>query len=308
MFVSFTLFHQSSLPSWFLKKVSLLLASAGVEGEVQQLSSQKGCHVWRWHWSVGTSGIDEFARQKLQNQLQALVSSSLATGTFDYVMREGALQPAIKLALFDMDSTLIQAEVMDALAQQAGVGEAVSAITASAMAGEIDFIQSFQQRLDLLRGFSAAKLDTIYNSIELMPGAERLMKNLVKQGVHCVIVSGGFTYFAKRFAHRLGMQAYYANELGVIDGQLTGQAVMPIVDDKQKLALLTTLCQQHGWPIAHTLAVGDGANDLPMLTAAGMGVAFHAKPIVQQQAPHSIQHFGLDALLHVLGWHDDALV
>jgi phosphoserine phosphatase len=229
-------------------------------------------------------------------------------GLADYVLYEGAQAPQIKLAVFDMDSTLIQAEVMDQLAYAAGIGEQVAAITASAMRGEIDFQESFKRRLGLLKGFECNDLQAIYDQIELMPGAERLMRNLLKQGVHCVILSGGFSYFADRFAARLGMQEAYSNPLEQQANRLTGGISVPILDADRKLELLTAISQRHGWQREQTLAVGDGANDLPMLAAAGLGVAFHAKPLVIAQAAHHVSHFGLDALLYVLGMADKDLI
>jgi phosphoserine phosphatase len=197
---------------------------------------------------------------------------------------------------------------MDQLAYAAGIGDQVAAITARCMAGELDFQQSFRQRLGLLAGFSTTGLETIYNSIELMPGAERLMRNLVARGVHCVILSGGFSYFANRFAQRLGMQEAYSNPLEQCEDRLTGSISVRILDAERKLELLQQLTRQQGLQPWQTIAVGDGANDLPMLLGAGLGVAFHAKPLVQQQAQHRISQFGLDTLLYVMGYGDDELL
>nr|MCS5558410.1 phosphoserine phosphatase SerB [Oceanospirillaceae bacterium] len=195
-----------------------------------------------------------------------------------------------------MDSTLIQAEVMDELAYAAGIGPKVAAITASAMAGEIDFTQSFEQRLALLEGFDIDQLDAIYHTIELMPGAEKLMQQLQAKGIYCAILSGGFSYFADRLAQRLGMQQAFSNPLEQHEGKLTGQISVPILDANQKVTLLEQLRTELGLSMGQCLAVGDGANDLPMLNSAGLGVAFHAKLLVKQQAPQQISHFDLDVL------------
>lgn len=298
MFASLTLLHKNPA---FPQAVADLLESFGVQSRPTQLAQASECNVWQWQMA---KAVPEAAKAKLASLLAADKGQGLA----DYVLYEGEQAPQIKLAVFDMDSTLIQAEVMDQLAFTAGIGEQISAITASAMRGEIDFQESFERRLGLLEGFDCAVLDEIYDGIELMPGAERLMTNLVKQGVYCVILSGGFSYFADRFAARLGMQEAHSNPLEQIDGKLTGKISVRLLDAERKLELLTEIRQQHGWPVEQTMAVGDGANDLPMLGAAGLGMAFHAKPLVIEQAPHHVSHFGLDALLYVMGLSDADLV
>ncbi|MFQ3303848.1 MAG: phosphoserine phosphatase, partial [Oceanospirillaceae bacterium] len=191
------------------------------------------------------------------------------------------------------------AEVMDELAYAMGIGPQVALITASSMAGELDFEQSFRQRLALLKGFDTAQLSAINQALELMPGAEQLMKGLQKQGVYCAILSGGFSYFADDLAHRLGMQQAFSNSLEEVDGKLTGQVTGVILDAAKKVELLEQLRKTLGLSLSQCLAVGDGANDLPMLNKAGLGVAFHGKPLVRQQAPHQINNFDLDTLLHL---------
>jgi phosphoserine phosphatase len=188
---------------------------------------------------------------------------------------------------------------MDELAYAMGIGPQVALITASSMAGELDFEQSFRQRLALLKGFDTAQLSAINQALELMPGAEQLMKGLQKQGVYCAILSGGFSYFADDLAHRLGMQQAFSNSLEEVDGKLTGQVTGVILDAAKKVELLEQLRKTLGLSLSQCLAVGDGANDLPMLNKAGLGVAFHGKPLVRQQAPHQINNFDLDTLLHL---------
>jgi len=298
MFASLTLLHKNPA---YPQAVADLLASTGVQSQPTQLAQASECNAWQWQMAAA---VPEDTKAKLAS----LLASDKEQGVTDYVLYEGEQAPEIKLAVFDMDSTLIQAEVMDQLAFTAGIGEQISAITASAMRGEIDFQESFKRRLGLLKGFDCTTLEEIYNSIELMPGAERLMRNLVKQGVRCVILSGGFSFFADRFAARLGMQEAHSNPLEQVGGKLTGDISVRILDAERKLELLTEIRQQHGWPVEQTMAVGDGANDLPMLGAAGLGVAFHAKPLVIEQAPHHVSHFGLDGLLYVMGLSDADLV
>jgi len=221
--------------------------------------------------------------------------------TVDYVL-QSSQQPIenIKLAVFDMDSTLIQAEVMDELAYAMGIGPQVALITARSMAGELDFEQSFRQRLALLKGFTTNQLATINQSLELMPGAQQLMQGLQERGVYCAILSGGFSYFADRLALRLGMQEAFSNPLEEVEGKLTGQVTGPVLDASSKVHLMHQLQKSLGLSIHQCLAVGDGANDLPMLNAAGLGVAFHGKPLVRQQAPHQLNQVDLGALLHLV--------
>ncbi|MFP8968600.1 phosphoserine phosphatase SerB [Pokkaliibacter sp. CJK22405] len=202
-----------------------------------------------------------------------------------------------KLACFDMDSTLIQAEVIDELAKEAGIGEQVAAITEEAMQGKIDFRESFTRRMALLKGLDLEVLDAVYHRIRLMDGAEELFAGLSSRGVRTAILSGGFTYFANRLKQRLGIDEIHANVLDEANGILTGEVVEPIVDAAMKAQRLQEICERKGFELAATMAVGDGANDLKMLAVAGVGVAFRAKPLVRAQADYALQHCGLDALL-----------
>ena len=207
----------------------------------------------------------------------------------------------IKLAVFDMDSTIIQCEVIDELATRAGVGEQVAAITERAMRGELDFSQSFSERLGLLRNLDASTAVEIAKSLPYTDGARELMTTLRARGVRTVIISGGFSLFAHHVAIELGMDEYFANTLEVVDGLLTGVAIPPIVNSDYKEAKLREIADSMGISLRQTLAVGDGANDLKMLSAAGIGVAYRAKPVVRALARYQISTVGLDGVLYFMG-------
>ena len=209
-----------------------------------------------------------------------------------------------RLVAFDMDSTLIQTEVIDELAEAAGVGERVSAITEAAMNGELDFEQSLVQRVALLEGLDEGVLSKIAERLPIMPGAERLIRTLRSLGYRTAILSGGFTYFGEHLKEQLGIDYVYANELEIKNGKLTGRVTGPVVDGARKAALLRELAERENLRLEQTIAVGDGANDLPMLDAAGLGIAFHAKPKVRASAEQVISNLGLDGILYLIGMSD----
>ena len=212
-----------------------------------------------------------------------------------------------RLICFDMDSTLIETEVIDELAIRAGVGEQVKAITERAMRGEIDFTESFTRRVALLKGLDESVMQEIAESLPITEGVDRLMYVLKKYGYKIAILSGGFTYFGQYLQKKYGIDYVYANNLEIVDGKLTGRYVGDIVDGKRKAELLQLIAQVENVDIAQTIAVGDGANDLPMLSVAGLGIAFHAKPKVKANAKQSINTIGLDGVLYFLGFKDSYL-
>lgn len=212
-----------------------------------------------------------------------------------------------RLIVFDMDSTLIQCEVMDELADVAGVGDEVARITEAAMRGEIPFNESFERRLATLSGLDASVLPEIAARLPITEGAERLIGNLKRLGYKIGILSGGFAYFAEQLKARFDLDCVSANELDIVDGRLTGKVRGEIVNGEKKAALLRNMAAELGIDMRQTIAVGDGANDLPMLSIAGLGVAFHAKPVVRESARHSISTLGLDSILYLLGVRDREL-
>jgi len=243
-------------------------------------------------------------RQEMQQKFLEL-SSSL---NFDISFQEESMFRRMRrLICFDMDSTLIQTEVIDELAEKAGVGEKVRAITESAMHGEIDFTESFRQRVKLLKGLDERVLKEIAENLPITEGLGRLMKVLQRVGFKTAILSGGFTYFGHYLQEKYGFDYMYANELEIVNGKLTGNYLGDVVDGKRKAELLRLIAQVEKIDIRQTVAVGDGANDLPMLGIAGLGIAFHAKPKVKQTAEQSLSSVGIDGILYFLGYKDSML-
>ncbi|WP_297187549.1 phosphoserine phosphatase SerB [uncultured Porticoccus sp.] len=209
-----------------------------------------------------------------------------------------------RLVVFDMDSTLIEAEVIDELAKEAGVGDQVAAITDAAMRGELDFKASFAERMWLLRGLDESVLAAVAARLKLTEGAENLMSTLRLLGYRTAILSGGFDYFARHIQEQLGIDYIYANHLEVVDGQVTGRVCGEVVDGQRKAQLLREIAARENISLEQVIAVGDGANDLPMLSIAGLGIAFRAKPLVKATAKQSISKLGLDGILYLMGLSD----
>ena len=223
------------------------------------------------------------------------------------VQEDNAYRRNRRLVCFDMDSTLIEQEVIDELALEAGVGEQVAEITERAMQGELDFQQSFRARVALLKGLDASVLPKIAERLTITEGAERLISTLKALGYKTAILSGGFQYFAEYLQAKLGIDEVHANVLDVQDGVVTGEVKGVIVDGARKAELLRELANKLGISLEQAMAVGDGANDLPMLAIAGLGVAYRAKPLVRQNANQAISSVGLDGVLYLLGMHDKDL-
>ena len=236
-------------------------------------------------------------REALQNALLSLPKSGLDIS----FQKDDIYRRSRRLICFDMDSTLVHTECIDELAARAGVGEQVKAITARAMRGEIDFTESFTQRVALLKGLDVGVMEEIAHNLPFNEGLERMMKILKMVGYKTAILSGGFTFFGKYLQQKFGFDYVYANELEIVDGKLTGKYVGDVVDGRRKAELLRLLCQVENINLAQSVAVGDGANDLPMLSLAGLGIAYHAKPKVQANAQQNITSIGLDGILYFLG-------
>lgn len=244
-------------------------------------------------------------RTAMQRSLMELAASL----DFDISLQEDNMyRRCRRLICFDMDSTLIRTEVIDELADRAGVGEKVRAITESAMRGEIDFKESFTRRVALLKGLDVSVMEDIAHNLPITEGVERLMRVLKRSGYKTAILSGGFTYFGNYLKQKFGFDYVYANDLEIDEnGKLTGRYLGDIVDGQRKKELLRLLAQVENIDIEQTIAVGDGANDLPMLSESGLGIAFHAKPKVKASASQSISTIGIDGVLYFLGFKDSYL-
>jgi phosphoserine phosphatase len=237
-----------------------------------------------------------------EGQLQTALAGVAAAERVDVALEDYSLERRAKrLIVFDVDSTLVQGEVIEMLAERVGARDAVAAITEAAMRGEMDFAESLRQRVATLAGLPASVLDDIADELELTPGARTTLRTLRRLGFHCGVVSGGFRQVIEPLAHELMLDFVAANELEVVDGVLTGRLVGPIIDRPGKAKALRDFAQQAGVPMEQTVAVGDGANDIDMLAAAGLGVAFNAKPALREVADASLSHPYLDTVLFILG-------
>lgn len=236
--------------------------------------------------------------EALRNDLLAVADSLPADLA---VHREGLGRRAARLVVLDVDSTLIQDEVIELVARHAGTEDEVRAVTERAMAGELDFTESLHARVATLAGLDASVLDDVHEQVRFTPGARTFIRTLHRLGFHTAIVSGGFTAITDKLAAELGIGHAYANTLEVVDGKLTGKVIGDVVDRAGKAAILRRIAEEHGVALDQVVAVGDGANDLDMLNAAGLGVAFNAKPVVQEAADTALNVPYLDAILFVLG-------
>jgi phosphoserine phosphatase len=294
--------------------VLTVLAEAPSEGKLAKLHdlvSQQGFTLERSRPLTMTDGeltCIEYVIAGLPGRLDVLRAVLLelsGSSAMDVAIRaESHDFRHFRLAAFDMDSTLIEAEVIDELAKEVGVGEQVAEITAAAMRGELDFQQSFRKRVALLKGLHESRVEAVAERILLTNGAERLFRVFKRLGIKTAVCSGGFTFMGERLRQRLGIDHVHANELEIKVGVVTGEVSREIVDGNRKAELLKQLAADERISLDQVIAVGDGANDLPMINLAGMGVAFRAKPIVRAAAKYSLSLGGIDVLLYLIGLDD----
>ncbi len=278
-----------------IEKISRLSKRVRLDEDAED---QRGCV----EFSVLGTPSDRLAMREALMQVTQSEEVDIAMQADDMYRRNR------RLVVFDMDSTLIQCEVIDELAKLAGVGEKVSEITERAMQGELDFQSSFTERVALLKGLPEAEAQAFADRLPLSDGAERLIATLRQLGFTTAICSGGFTLFGEKLKERLGIDYVFANELEIEDGMVTGRVVHPIVDGERKAKLMRQIAEEEGLSLQQVIAVGDGANDLPMIQAAGLGIAFRAKPVVRERADQNISALGLDGILYLIGVRDRDLL
>jgi len=297
-----------SLTAGHLAAVSGVIVKAGLNiDRIDRLSGRAPVAVGQGRMCVELSASGNLAQEDaMRAELMALTHTLDVDVAFQH---DNVYRRNRRLVAFDMDSTLIRTEIIDELAKLAGVGAQVSAITEAAMRGELDFQASFRQRVSLLKGLPASALEQVVATVPLMDGAERLTATLRRLGYKTAILSGGFTFVGRELQRRLGIDHLHANELDIVDGLVTGEIRTEIVDGARKAHYLAEIARSEGLTMEQVIAVGDGANDLPMLRLAGLGIAFRAKPLVRQGARQAISTMGLDGILYLLGVRDrEALV
>lgn len=268
-------------------------AIASGDGNIDRIFRLSRYPVIAYELAITDGDIDVMRR--------ALVDVAARTPVDIAIQAEGLSRRARRLVVLDVDSTLIQNEMIDLLAEEAGVVDQVASITRQAMEGELDFEEALRQRVKLLAGLEVSSIDRVWERIVLTPGARTFVATLKKLGMTVGVVSGGFTVFTDRLQERLGLDHAEANELEISDGRLTGELVGRIVDRRRKAEILQEMCDRYGVPVEQSVAVGDGANDLDLLAAAGLGVAFNAKPVLRDAADTTLNVPYLDAALFLLG-------
>lgn len=278
---------QTPIPAEFDHSVTLVLKNLGASvDQVKQSGVRRTYEV---------SSSTELSWELLKESLISLTQKHRIDFSFNSHARD------VKLMVFDMDSTLIDAEVIDEMGKVLGIGSKIAAITERAMNGELNFDQSLVERVALLKGMPTSQMEVIYQSLKVNPGVSELMQKVSAMGIKTIIISGGFNYFAESVKTKLGMTQAYANELEFSDGKLTGKVLGNIINAASKSEILTKIAQENNFALHQVVAVGDGANDLLMLNAAGMGVAWHAKEKVKQAVPHHISFGPMTNLLFFLG-------
>jgi len=291
-----------------MELVATLIAAPNAEispALLEKIVKQTAPKSARTAWLAEGEAVDIFGEGIKADEWRAGVVSCIASEPIDVIVQPAATRRK-KLLAADMESTIIQQELLDELAGQIGVRDQVAQITARAMNGEIDFGAALRERVALLTGKPVTLLENAAKLITLMPGAATLVATMKKHGAAAWLITGGFSYFAKPVAAQLGFDQSYANELMVKDGVITGQAGEPILDRNRKKVLLEQACRELKLSLAETVSVGDGSNDIPMLNASnaggGLGIAYHAKPKVQEEVVHRISHADLTALLYAQGY------
>ena len=304
----------SSEPKFILNVVSTNIIPVAFLRDIAKTFSEQSVNIHR----IDTIDPNEFSAleittsiaknvhwDQLKEKLIAISNTYQVDAAF---IRDDVWRRNKRLIVFDMDSTLIQTEVIDEMAIVQGVGDQVKKITEQAMNGELDFNQSLQERVKLLKGMEEEKLHQILEKLEFTTGAEKFIKTVKSLGYKVAVISGGFTFFAEALKTKLGLDYAFANELEIVDGKLTGKVKGTIVNAEQKATLLKLISQQEGINLEQVVAIGDGANDLPMLSAAGLGIAYHAKDIVRKQARNHMSHGPMTTILHFLGVSDQSFI
>lgn len=281
--------------------------SVHIVGEVRAALNTLGAETAQPVWLCDGIAADIAFEMIADDQAEAVARDVIADAPVDVIAQEAATRRK-SLLLADMDSTIVTSETLDDLAAHVGIKDEIAAITARAMNGELDFKEALRERVGRLKGLSTDALADAYAEVELSPGAETLVRTMAKNGAHCVLVSGGFKYFTSRIGERCGFHEDLSNDFVIENGKLTGAVVEPILDKDVKLETLIKRTAEHGLSLAGTLSVGDGANDLPMLKAAGLGVAYRGKPSVRAEAPARLDHADLSGLLYAQGYRVEDLV
>ncbi len=281
--------------------------SVHIVGEVRAALNTLGAETAQPVWLCDGIAADIAFEMIADDQAEAVARDVIADAPVDVIAQEAATRRK-SLLLADMDSTIVTSETLDDLAAHVGIKDEIAAITARAMNGELDFKEALRERVGRLKGLSTDALADAYAEVELSPGAETLVRTMAKNGAHCVLVSGGFKYFTSRIGKRCGFHEDLSNDFVIENGKLTGAVVEPILDKDVKLETLIKRTAEHGLSLAGTLSVGDGANDLPMLKAAGLGVAYRGKPSVRAEAPARLDHADLSGLLYAQGYRAEDFV
>ena len=297
------------LGAWHLAAVSACLAEQGLNIDIITRLSGRPPRVDDAEPRRACVEFSVRGQPRDEDELRAALMQATHDHPIDIAwQRDNIYRRIRRLVAFDMDSTLIQHEVIDELAREAGVYAQVSAITEAAMRGQLDFNQSLTQRVAFLKGLKEETMEKVARRLNLTEGAQRLIANLKSFGYKTAIISGGFNYFGRYLQEKLGIDYVRTNDLEIENGQLTGRVKGEIINAQRKAQLLQEIALQENISLQQTIAVGDGANDLPMLAAAGLGIAFHAKPMVAQSAKHKISTLGLDSILYLIGVRDRDLV